>query len=173
MSRSDDRGLYDQVELEGELCDAEDIPFADVVDVAKRLDIIFDARVFSEQLVPLATGIDTREWASGVLVVTLHQRNEWPPDTTLDIAVEVIDVVPEDPEPVFVGPVAANVNIQEDDPLSSYVQLENLVSLGARARVLARWSIRADEAIEPQRISVSVQLVGRRHRKPNYEVLPT
>ncbi len=157
--------------VEGELFDPEDVPLGEIVEVARRLDLAFDGRLSSEQAVPLATGVDSSDWVSSILVVVIHAFNTWATsDTTLRIEAQAVALAPDEPEVVFEGAVLGSVNIPGDQR-GPAVFCAPLALAPARVRVVARWIQAGTEATGAQHAAISVKLVGRRHVAPTYRLL--
>ncbi|MBL9028427.1 MAG: hypothetical protein JNL21_39920 [Myxococcales bacterium] len=157
--------------VEGELIDPEDVPLGEVVDIARRVELTFDGRLSSEQTVPLATGIDSSDWVSAVLVVIIHSFNTWATsDTTLQVDVQAIDLVSDEPQLVFEGASVSLVKIFGDQ-VGPAMFCEQVSLSPGKIRVVARWLQGDVEASDVQRAVVSIQLVGRRHVPPLYHVV--
>ena len=133
----------------------------EIVSVARHLDLSFDGKAFSEQLVPLATGIDGSPWVSAVLSVMIHSLNLWATsDTRLRIEVHAVELSPDEPDVVFEGPPLGQVEICGDQTGPGLFSAA-LATTAAHVRVRARW-IQADtEGAGPQTATISVQLIGR------------
>ncbi len=157
--------------LETELVDSEDVPLFERVGVVRRVDLSFDGRADSTEEVPLATGVLSDDWVSAVLVVTLHAKSAWAPASPLLwIVARNVSLSADEPDVVFIGDAVASVRISDGDAPAS-VQVEALGPSGASLQVIARWTQGAVEGAGPHRATLSVDLVGRRHRIPR-EIAP-
>lgn len=143
--------------------DAEDVPLEDRVAVARKLDVLFDPRASAIESAVLAMGVDASSWVTGSLVVLVHDHNTWPIKTALRVNVNAMDLDPLRPQELFVGPELASVKIDDSTPRGDARVTLLSGPYGAQLLVTMTWE--ADlEATSPLSATVSVYLIGQRHR---------
>jgi hypothetical protein len=133
-----------------------------LVPIIAKTDFSFDGRTSTNQDAVLATGIDSRGWKSGVVVVRLHAKNSWSGSAILSVNVDNVSLDPVDPSVVFVGSRVASPSISSGAtaPLLTVASL-NLATIGEQLQVSLRWSQGATPAGAAQTLSISIDLLGR------------
>lgn len=143
-----------------------------IVPIARRLELSFDGRASgTQQVVPIAYGVDVSPWVSGTFVFILHARNAWltsgGANTTalVNVVVESVSLDPDAPESQFIDTsrqVAASPTITATTGAPLYVSSAFTTPFGPQLRVTARFSQGISPAGGPQTLAVSIFLVGRR-----------
>lgn len=134
---------------------------ADYVDIIPKTDFQLagatGAGVF--ELMPLAVGVDSTDWVSGVIEVRVHTKGTWTGTQTLAVLVDNIALVPEEPQTLFV----AN-NVVTLDITSLAAGGFSVAALVAPIGSLLRVSLKLTTTVAPtaiNAIALSVNLVGR------------
>lgn len=134
-----------------------------VVPVIPKSDFSFDSHAAgASQDIPLAVGIDSSAWVSGVLLVRVHAKATWSGTTNLAVLVENIQIVPEEPDVIFAvsGAPVATVNIVS----GTLAQSLNVAAFGApignMLRVRISYTCTVAQA-SANTVSLGVDLVGR------------
>ena len=140
--------------------------------IARRLELAFDGRASgSQQVLPLAVGVDSSKWVRATLVVLLHSRGPWltaggaPTTAQVRFTVDNVMLEPEDPSVVLVDgsrTLATSTVITSSSSAPGYSAVPLQTPIGPRVRVQARFTQGATAAGGAQRLSVSLFLVGRR-----------
>lgn len=148
-----------------------------LVPVIPKTDFSFDGRTntiapFPIQDVPVGTGFDSSSWVSGVLSVRLHAKNTWSSSATLNIYVDNIMLVPEEPDVVFaasysntttgalVGTPVATASFTNADTAPA-LKIITLAGIGPMLRVRVNWVQGTTAAAAQQTVSLGIDLVGR------------
>lgn len=98
-----------------------------------------------------------------MLVVLVHDHNTWPTKTSLGLHVNAMSLDPARPQDLFVGAELATVRIDDGTAPSSAILAPLGGPFGDQLLVSMTWE--ADvEATSPLAATVSVYLVGQRHR---------
>ncbi len=137
--------------------------------ILSKTNVSFDGRNpgvgITTQDIPVAQGIDSSSWVSGLVAVRLHERNTWANGASLKIVVQNIMLVPEEPDVVYVA-TAADVatvsftNVGTDNP--PILRLTQFAApIGPMLRVLIRWEQGTTVQAGAQTAAISVDLVGR------------
>lgn len=110
----------------------------------------------------MATGIDSRRWKSGVVLVTLFAKNTWSATAILSVNVDNVSLVPEDPSVVFVGSRVTSPQVLAAATAPAYsVTALSLATIGPQLQVSLRWSQGATPAGAAQTLSIGIDLLGR------------
>ena len=142
----------------------------ELVEVLSKTDFSFDGRDSgSDQVVPLAVGIDTSGWKSGVLAVRLHAIGTWSASATAIIEPYNVSLVPEDPSIVYTGALltgpggvgTAEVRIINTIAAGALVMKEFGSAVGHQLMVRLVWNQGPTPAVGAQTFSISCDLVGR------------
>lgn len=147
-----------------------------LVPVIPKTDFAFDGRTPTPTSntvvdIPIATGIDTSSWVSGVLAVRLHAKNTWVSTGTLNVFVDNIVLVPEEPDVVFAasytksdgtafGTPAGTVTFGNADA-APLLRLTSLSTLGPMVRVRVNWVNGSATSAGLSTFSIGIDLVGR------------
>ena len=137
-----------------------------LVNVIPKTDFSFDGRApgGTDQDVPIAVGIDSSAWVSGVILVRVHSKNLWSGTASLSVLVQNIMIVPEEPDVVFVSTtnlVSSAISITNlTVPAAPALFVSALATMGPQLRVLVRFAQGAT-AGTAQTIAIGVDLVGR------------
>lgn len=138
-----------------------------LIPVIPKSDFSFDARAGgATQDLPLAVGIDSSSWVSGVLVVRLHARNSWSGTTTLNVIVDNIQLVPEEPDVVFVSSAVTPVATTGATPINGLTTVPSLIlvpfttPIGSLLRVRLNYQCTAQQT-GANTIALGVDLIGR------------
>lgn len=145
-----------------------------LVPVIPKTDFSFDGRNAAGviQDVPVGTGFDSSSWVSGVLSVRLHAKNTWSATVTLNVYVDNIMLVPEEPDVVFaasynstttgglVGTPVATASFTNADAAPA-LKIVTLTGIGPMLRVRVNWVQGTTAAAAPQTVSLGIDLVGR------------
>ena len=133
-----------------------------LVNVIPKTDFGFDGRVGGPQSIPLAVGIDSSAWVSGVLLVRVHAKSTWAAAPLATVLVENIMIVPEEPDVVFSGATAlASADLALATVGSLTVVPLTAGSIGAMLRVRINYQSTATGQTVPNTIAIGVDLVGR------------
>jgi hypothetical protein len=140
-----------------------------LVNVIPKTDFSFDGRAATppaaDQDVPIAVGIDSSAWVSGVILVRVHSKNLWSTTASLSILVQNIMIVPEEPDVVFASTtnlVSTAISITNGTVATApALFVSSLATMGAQLRVLVRFSQGLTPAGAAQTIAIGVDLVGR------------
>lgn len=135
-------------------------PPDEIVVIAKTAFLLQGA-ASSVQEIPLATGIDSRDWVSAVLHVTLDEGFQLSPGGRVDVVVENVFLTPVEPKTVFTDPnELAEVRMYPTD-VAPQLYVDTIdVPMGPMLRVVMR--VRNDLSDDPQRFTLSVGLIGRK-----------
>ncbi len=137
----------------------EDDLVAERVVLVRRLELIFDGpSAASDQVIPIATAVDTSRWAHGAVVVLLHAKSAWSADARMIVSVDAVELDPDEPDVVFRGPKLGAVAFKNDPVAPALVVDAFLPSAWAQVRVT--WA-QATELPGPQTAVLSVWLLGR------------
>lgn len=134
-----------------------------LVPVIPKTDFSFDSRAAgASQDVPLAVGIDSSGWVSGVLLVRVHAKAAWTGTTNLAVLVENIQLVPEEPNVVFAaaGAAVATVNIVSGTAAPSLNLTSFLAPIGNMLRVRISYTCTVTQG-SANTVSLGVDLIGR------------
>ncbi|MBL9021982.1 MAG: hypothetical protein JNL21_07260 [Myxococcales bacterium] len=133
--------------------------------ILSKTDTSWDGRLGAFQEIPVATGVDSSAWVSGVLLAKLHAKNAWANTSTkLIVQVKNIMLVPEEPDVVYVSsatPVASVEFVQGTDNAPALKLAQFTGPIGPMLQVILRWEQGSTAAGAAQTASVSVDLVGR------------
>jgi hypothetical protein len=133
--------------------------------ILSKTDVSFDGRNSgTNQIVPVAVGIDSSSWVSGVLAVRLHAKNTWATSPArLHVKVQNIMLVPEEPDVVYLasGDVSSVAFVQGTDSAPLLKVAAFAAPIGPMLRVILEWEQGATAASAAQTASISVDLVGR------------
>ena len=137
-----------------------------LIPIIDKTDFSFDGRTSgSTQSVPLAIGVDSSLWVSGVLVVRLHTKGTWPAGSSgsATVTVESIGLVPEDPSVVFVAsPAVVTSSAIVLATTAPFLDVTALTApIGSLLQVRLLWSQGAGAGTGVHAFSISVALVGR------------
>ncbi|MBL9028288.1 MAG: hypothetical protein JNL21_39215 [Myxococcales bacterium] len=158
----------EEQQVVGELVDPEDVPLGETVWIARQLEVGFDGRLGSAQTIPLASGIDTSEAVSAVVLFTLHGQNSWPAGTTLTVRALAVELDPVEPEATFLGVELASLVATKGDAPALWVT--GLSVVPSKTLVELEWSQVVEEGSGAQTATISAALVLRRHVRPTYRV---
>jgi hypothetical protein len=134
-----------------------------LVPVIPKTDFSFDGRINTDQDVPIAVGIDSSAWVSGVILVRVHSRGgTWPTGASLNVLVQNIMLVPEEPDLVFINTTSllTTAIAITNSTNAGALFVSSLTTMGPQLRVLLRFS-QGPNAGAAQTISIGVDLVGR------------
>ncbi len=139
-----------------------------LVPVIPKTDFSFDGRAATppnaDQDVPIAVGIDSSAWVSGVILVRVHSRGSWPSNTaSLSVVVQNMMLVPEEPDVVFFSTtnlVSTPITITNSTTAPALF-VSSLATMGPQLRVLVRFSQGTTGVTAAQNIAIGVDLVGR------------
>jgi hypothetical protein len=133
-----------------------------VVPVIAKTDFSLDARAGGGvQDIPLATGIDSSSWVSAVLAVRVHAHNTWTGTVSLNVFVDNIALVAEEPDVVFVGSQPAVINYTQSIAAAPFLSLASLTTpIGSLLRVRLSYSASAAQS-GANTISLGIDLIGR------------
>lgn len=136
-----------------------------VIPIIPKTDFSFDGRVSVDQDIPVAVGVDTSAFVTGVLAVRLHSRGAaWTGTAKLSVMVQNIMLTPEEPDVVFLAPadlVPALSNTITSSTAIGTLFISSLLAMGPMVRVVVRFNQGATAAGGPQTIAIGVDLVGR------------
>jgi hypothetical protein len=133
-----------------------------VVPIIAKTDFSFDGRAGgTTQDIPLAVGIDSSAWVSGVLVVRIHARNTWTGTATLSALVENIMLAPEEPDVIFAAstPVASSTALGTTTPPGLILQAF-AAPIGPMLRVRLNYVVTVAQSAA-NTISLGIDLLGR------------
>jgi len=136
-----------------------------IVPVIAKTEYAFAGVSGTPQEIPVATGIDTSAYVSGVLAVRVHAKTAWPTGSTLDVWVQNVMLTPEEPDVLFLSstnliaatPIAIPAAAVTTPPL---YYVSPIVGMGPMVRVLLRFN-QGSTAVPPQTIQLGIDLVGR------------
>jgi hypothetical protein len=132
---------------------------ADIVEVARRLDLKLDGHVDQPQTVVLASGIDASRWARAVVEVILHQRSDWlNEDNVLRVVVQSVVLHPVEPSVEYLGPTLVTVTMEGSTPAPPALLVSALPTRADRLRVTVTWQ---SAQVLTATAALSVRLVGR------------
>ena len=135
-----------------------------LVPIIGKTDFSFDARASgSTQDIPLAVGVDSSAWVSGVLCVRIHARGTWTGTSVLTVLVENIMLVPEEPDVIFAGSqVATSGTINGSTPTTvpGLIVAAFSTPIGPMLRVKLTYSCTVAQSAA-NTISLGIDLVGR------------
>lgn len=144
-------------------------PREDLIPIARRLELSFDGGT-TEQIVPLATGVDVSAWARGAMLFILHAKTAWtggagPTSAIVDFVAESVSLDPEAPELPFVDTfrtvaVSPTITAATAAPLHTVADFNG--PYGPALRVRARFRQGITPASAPQTLTVSLYFLGRR-----------
>lgn len=136
-----------------------------VIPIIPRTDFNFDGRASTSQYIPVAVGIDASAWVSGVLMVRMHAKNSWGAGTKVQVVVDNILIVPEEPDVIFApsatlaSPVAMAEFVEATDFAPALKVTALNAPIGSMLRVHVRWV--QSTAGTAQTVSLGIDLVGR------------
>jgi hypothetical protein len=138
------------------------IPPADVVHVIERSRYVFRGEASSQQEIPLAVGIDSRDWVSAVLTVTVDESRDMPADSAIDIWVENAFLSENEPSVVFAesGTKRAAVQIVKSDPVPNLYTEPLNTPIGPMLRVMMYPLM--GTTVDVQDVTLTVTLTGRK-----------
>ena len=137
-----------------------------VVPILPKTDFSFDGRVSVDQDVPVAVGVDTSGFVSGVLAVRLHSRGAlWTSTAKLSVLVQNIMLTEEEPDVVFISAtnlVTTPIDILLSTPVPTLF-ISPLSTMGPLVRVLVRFNQGATAltGVQTAPIAIGIDLVGR------------
>jgi hypothetical protein len=146
--------------------DPVDVSLEERVDVVRMQSFSLDTRSDQTQDWPIAVGIDATSWASAVLVVIVHRIGAWESDTRLQIVVDPIDLDPDDPKQIFLGPTVGSVVLSASSKPETCHAANLAAPWGKYLRVALRPEQRTIEATAEQTCTLTVLLIGRRQGLP-------
>jgi len=151
-----DRGAEEEV-------DPNDVEPETRVVIARRIDVVFDLEVSTSLRAPLAVGVDTSSWTSGVLVVCLHTKNAWadPVKTVLGVHVYRIELDAEDPKQVFLGGLIAAIGVLDTSQVGASFFSTFSTPIGASVMVELVLGQSGAPSTGPNTASISIELLGR------------
>jgi len=124
------------------------------------LPFSFDMRADQSQDWPIAVGIDATAWSAAVLVVLVHQINTWGEDTQLEVAVNTVDLDPDDPKQLFSAATVASVIVRANTQPGTSLVASFAPPWGNQLRVALRpFQV---EATTEHRCTLTILLLGRR-----------
>lgn len=136
-------------------------PPADVVHVIERTRYVFRGEPLLSQEIPLAVGIDSRDWVSAVLTVTVDESKSMAKDSFVDVVVENTFLSEDEPSVVFTeGGYLATVRIYEEDPVPQLYTETITQPIGPMLRVMLRPHM--DATAGEQDLTLTVTLTGRK-----------
>ncbi len=135
-----------------------------LVPILPKTDFAFDGRLgtapVGNQDVPVAVGVDSSSWVSGILAVRLHARNAWLAGNVLSVIVDNIMLAPEEPDVVFAAsPSLATVTFNNGDN-APLLKTATLTGMGPMLRVMVRWHPGSANAFSAT-MAIGIDLVGR------------
>jgi len=136
-----------------------------LIPILGKTEVAFEGRVAAGvfQDIPLAVGIDSSEFVSGLLLAKLHAKNTWSTSAVLRLWAQNIMLVPEEPDVVYLSSAAAVAEVTFNN--SSVAPALGLTAftgvIGPMLRVFLRWDQGATAWTGTQTASISVDLVGR------------
>ncbi len=133
-----------------------------VTQVSAKSEFVFDPRTTTPQDIPLAVGIDSSAWVSGVLVVRIMAKNSWSGTTpALVVRVDNIMLAPEEPDVIYAASAAvASVTIDGGTAAPSLLIANLAAPIGPMLRVRMNYSVAAVQSGQ-NTISLGIDLVGR------------
>jgi hypothetical protein len=160
--------------LTGELVDAEDLPFSEVIPIVRRHTISFDGATGEADPAAyaiLAGAVAVASWARLTLSVLVHEVNGLSSTALVTIFARPVSVTPDEPDVTFRDPASfSTAVISATTPNgTSFV-----VALSAAAFIEVAVECRQGgvSATGPQSVTFSVYLSCRRGLVPDIEVLP-
>jgi hypothetical protein len=107
---------------------------------------------------PLAQGVDTSDWVSGVLSVRLHSKNGFPSGGSVKVLAQNIYLDPNEPDVVYAGSLdAANITIVTEAAPLLFTQALG-TPIGPMMRVFLQISAPTSGLLS---FAISVDLIGR------------
>ncbi|MBK8937610.1 MAG: hypothetical protein IPM79_08180 [Polyangiaceae bacterium] len=134
-----------------------------LVPILAKTDFSYDGRVNTNQDAPVAVGVDSSAWVSAVLVVRLHAKNSWATSAQVQVLVDNVMIVPEEPDVVFASasPIATVSFVQGSDNAPALKLAVLSAPIGPMLRVTVRWVQGTTAATATQTVSLGIDLVGR------------
>lgn len=132
-------------------------------EVIAKTEYSYDGRASgSLQSVTLAAGIKSVQWVSGALLVRLHTKGTFSATAVARVLVENFSIVPEEPQTIFVDPIAiATAGIASGTTAPNYQVVAFSGAIGPMLQVRLTFDQGATPAAAAQTFSISVDLLGR------------
>jgi hypothetical protein len=139
--------------------DAMSAPGSELVRVLSRSDFVLQGATGSLQTIPIANGIDTRDWHSAKLVVRMYSQTSWPSGSTIVVQVGNVLLFEDDPAAnVAESRFLTTVTVGAVTPPAYFVQ-SVIPPIGAQFGVILQSSMAATAG--QQIFTIGIDLVGR------------
>jgi hypothetical protein len=136
-----------------------------LIPILGKTEVAYEGRVAAGvfQDVPIAVGVDSSEFVSGLLLAKLHTKNTWSASGVLRILAQNIMLVPEEPDVVYLSTATAvaEVTFSNSDVAPALKLTPFTGVIGPMLRILLRWDQGATAWTGTQTASISIDLVGR------------
>jgi hypothetical protein len=132
-----------------------------LLSLLSKTEVTFDGRASTNQIIPVAVGIDSSSWVSAVVLAKLHAKAGWQTGAQLNARVQNCMLVPEEPDVVYLASgTIGSVGFLDTEaaPLLKLAQLAT--PIGPMLRVYLEWT-QAAVAAAGQTASISIDIVGR------------